>query len=108
MSGLEPSGAFICRKPCIYTTLADNTNKTTPATNKTYFDVLEGALAPVNAASPAQGVDETTISRAATLQNLQVHTDVANTAGKKVTYTIVVNSAATGTIVTDISCYISG
>jgi hypothetical protein len=103
MAGLDPNGAIICRKPYIYTTFAGNTNNTTTATNKTYFDVLEGALAPVNAASPAQGVDETTISRAGTLQNLQVHTDISNTAGKKVTYTIYVNGAGT-----DISCYING
>src|SRR5258706_2094308 len=77
MAGLDPNGAIICRKPYIYTTFAGNTNNTTTATNKTYFDVLEGALAPVNAASPAQGVDETTISRAGTLQNLQVHTDIS-------------------------------
>jgi hypothetical protein len=103
MAGLDPNGAIICRKPYIYTTFAGNTNNTTTATNKTYYDFLEGAMAPVNAASPAQGVDETTISRAGTLQNLQVHTDVANTAGKKVTYTIYVNGAGT-----DVSCYING
>ena len=108
MAGLDSNMGIICRKPYIYTTFAGNTNNTTTATNKTYYDFLEGAMAPVNAASPAQGVDETTISRAGTLQNFQVHTDVANTAGKKVTYTIYIISASLGTFGTDISCYISG
>jgi hypothetical protein len=103
MAGLDSNGGIICRKPYAYTTFTGNTNNATTSTNKTYYDVLEGTLAPVNAASPAQGVDETTISRAGTLQNLQIHTDVANTSGKKVTYTVYLNGNGT-----DITCYISG
>ena len=107
MAGLDSNMELICSKPHIYTTFAGNTNNFQTAVNKTYYDVLEGAMTP-DAANAAVGVDETPISRSGTLQNLQVHTDVANTAGKKVTYTIYVNSPVTGNNATDISCYISG
>jgi hypothetical protein len=92
MSGLDNNMQAICRVPGTYTILAGNTNNTQTAASKTYEAPIEGAMNPVQTATPTQGITLSPISHNGTLQNLQVVTDVANAAGKQVSYQVVVTS----------------
>jgi len=87
LAGLDKNMQGICRQPYIYTTLAGDTNNTQTAASTTYNTIVEGAMTPVTTAF-TQGLNETVVSRSGTLQNLQVVTNVANSAGKKVSYEI--------------------
>ena len=64
LAGREKTMGAICRKPYSYTILAGNTNNTQTRASHTYNVVLEGAMTPVTTAA-TQGLNETTISRAA-------------------------------------------
>jgi hypothetical protein len=83
---IDAYGTATCAQPHAYSAFSGNTNNAQTAASTTYYFAVNGATSLQTTDTAA--ITRSEVSRAGTIQNLYVVADVANSAGKTNTYTV--------------------
>ncbi len=96
VQSIDSHGTVTCTQPHTYSAFSDNTNNSQTAASTTYYFALNGAIgaAITTYTTDTAAITRTMVSRAGTIQNLYVVTDVANSVSATNTYTVMKNGSA--------------
>jgi hypothetical protein len=92
VQSMDSHGTVTCAQPHAYSALSGNTNNSQTAASTTYYFAVNGATSLQTTDTAA--ITRSEISRAGTIQNLYVVTDVSNSVSATNTYTVMKNGSA--------------
>jgi hypothetical protein len=92
VQSIDSNGTVTCAQPHAYSAFSGNTNNNQTAASTTYYFAVDGAAGLQT--TDTSGITRTPVSRAGTIHNLYVVTDVSNSSGKTNTYTVMKNGVA--------------